>query len=238
MVLRLHHLVTGNPRSANLVQRIERAKNAKAMELSETLDLARSGNREAALALVRTNEGKRYMDELREDLGSLLSDWENVGMVAVRDVNQRTLVAAAALAIIAVLVCCLLVYTLLIQRRAFARVRVYTDMVSRRASKDVLTGLPNRPAPAHCYRSTFFRSGGGHSSRRAALHGHRWPQGSKRFPRPQRWRRRSQGARTGSSGRDQARRRANANRRGRICPPGGRLQGRCSAGGIGRASSR
>ncbi|WP_244158392.1 diguanylate cyclase [Caballeronia fortuita] len=143
-VLRLHQLVANDPQSALLVRRIEHAKNQKVMEVLRTLELARSGNRESSLAIVRTDEGKRYMDALREDLGVLLANWRQVRRAAVQDVNRRVVLGAAALAVIAVLVCCLLIYTLFIQRRAFARVHAYTTLLNRQASKDVLTGLPNR----------------------------------------------------------------------------------------------
>ncbi|SAL84761.1 diguanylate cyclase/phosphodiesterase with PAS/PAC sensor(s) [Caballeronia arvi] len=144
MVLRLHQLVANDPQSALLVRRIEHAKNLKVMEVSRTLELARSGDREGSLELMRTGEGKRYMDALREDLGVLLGNWRQVRRAAVQDVDRRVILGAGALAFIAVLVCCLLIYTLFIQRRAFARVHAYTALLNRQASKDVLTGLPNR----------------------------------------------------------------------------------------------
>ncbi|WP_268811228.1 GGDEF domain-containing protein [Caballeronia arvi] len=84
------------------------------------------------------------MDALREDLGVLLGNWRQVRRAAVQDVDRRVILGAGALAFIAVLVCCLLIYTLFIQRRAFARVHAYTALLNRQASKDVLTGLPNR----------------------------------------------------------------------------------------------
>jgi diguanylate cyclase (GGDEF)-like protein len=51
---------------------------------------------------------------------------------------------AAALAVVAVLVCCLMVYTLFIQRRAFAKVHAYSAALDREAAHDPLTGLSNR----------------------------------------------------------------------------------------------
>jgi diguanylate cyclase (GGDEF)-like protein len=143
-VSQLRELVGNDPQSTALVARIDREKHDKVMEIGRTLDLAGNGKRDAALTLVRTNEGKRYMDALRDDLGVLMSKSREVRRVAVLDVDRRVVLAATALAFIAVLVCCLLVYTLFIQRRAFARVHAYTDVVNRRASLDTLTGLPNR----------------------------------------------------------------------------------------------
>jgi diguanylate cyclase (GGDEF)-like protein len=45
---------------------------------------------------------------------------------------------------ISLLVCCLLLYTLFIQRRAFARVRADAVTLDHAATHDVLTDLPNR----------------------------------------------------------------------------------------------
>ncbi|MCG7403032.1 diguanylate cyclase [Caballeronia zhejiangensis] len=143
-VLRLHGLVADDETSATIVRRIEHIKNDKVREVSRTLDLARIGNRDEALALVQTGEGKHYMDALRADLGALLDQWREIRRTAVRDVDRRVLLGAATLSVLAVLVCALLIYTLFIQRRAFARVHTYTKHLTRRASTDALTGLPNR----------------------------------------------------------------------------------------------
>ncbi|WP_229515378.1 CHASE3 domain-containing protein [Paraburkholderia terrae] len=71
-VLRLHQVVASDEKSVELVHRIEHAKTDKVSELARTIELARSGNRDGAVALVRSNEGKRYMDALRQDIGVLL----------------------------------------------------------------------------------------------------------------------------------------------------------------------
>jgi diguanylate cyclase (GGDEF)-like protein len=51
---------------------------------------------------------------------------------------------SAALVAIAVLVCCLMGYTVYVQRRAFARVHAYSNALNQQAAQDTLTGLPNR----------------------------------------------------------------------------------------------
>jgi diguanylate cyclase len=113
-------------------------------ELARTIQLARSGNRAAAIALVQTNEGRRYMESLRTDLGRLLDDWREKRRVATHDAHIRLVYGAAALAVVAVLVCCLMVYILFIQRRAFAKVHAYSAALDREAAHDPLTGLSNR----------------------------------------------------------------------------------------------
>jgi diguanylate cyclase (GGDEF)-like protein len=142
--LRLQQAVTGDEKSLELVRRIEHAKTAKVTELARSIELARSGNRAAAIALVQTNEGKRYMESLRSDLGQLLNDWREKRRVAARDAHVRLVYGTAALAVVAVLVCCLLVYTLFIQRCAFAKIHAHSAALDREAAHDPLTGLPNR----------------------------------------------------------------------------------------------
>ncbi|WP_027801059.1 diguanylate cyclase domain-containing protein [Paraburkholderia dilworthii] len=143
-VLRLQQVASSDERSIELVRRLEHAKTDKVTELARTIELARSGNRAAAIALVQTNEGKQYMDALREDLGLLLNDWRERRSVATQDAHQRLVFGSAALVAIAVLVCCLMVYTVYIQRRAFARVHAYSNALDQQAAQDILTELPNR----------------------------------------------------------------------------------------------
>ncbi|MFL9913658.1 diguanylate cyclase domain-containing protein [Paraburkholderia sp. RL17-337-BIB-A] len=143
-VLHLQQVVSNDEKSLELVRRIEHAKTAKVTELARSVELARSGNRAAAIALVQTSEGKRYMDGLRRDLGQLLNDWREKRRVATRDAHVRLVYGTAALAVVAVLVCCLLVYTLFIQRRAFAKIHSYSAALDREAAHDPLTDLPNR----------------------------------------------------------------------------------------------
>ena len=143
-VLHLQQVVANDEKSLEMVRGIEHAKTAKVTELARSIELARSGNRAAAIALVQTNEGKRYMDSLRSDLGQLLNDWREKRRVATRDAHVRLVYGTAALAVVAVLVCSLLVYTLFIQRRAFAKIHAHSAALDREAAHDPLTGLPNR----------------------------------------------------------------------------------------------
>ncbi|WP_207000841.1 GGDEF domain-containing protein [Trinickia mobilis] len=143
-VLRLQQVVVGDEHSLELVRRIEHTKNDKVTELARTIELVRVGNRPAAIALVQTNEGKQDMDSLRGDLNQLLADWRAKRGAATRDAHERLVFGTAALAVVALLTCCLMVYTLFIQRRAFARVHAYSAVLDQQAAQDSLTGLPNR----------------------------------------------------------------------------------------------
>ncbi|MBO7819322.1 diguanylate cyclase domain-containing protein [Burkholderia pseudomallei] len=143
-VLRLQQLVGDDALSGELLRRIEHAKTGKVTELARTIELARSGHRDAALALVQTDEGKRYMDALRQDIGRLLDEWRQRRRVATQDAHERLVFGTAALTVAAVLVCCLMVYALFVQRRAFANIRAWSAALDQQAAQDALTGLPNR----------------------------------------------------------------------------------------------
>ncbi|MEX3929300.1 diguanylate cyclase [Paraburkholderia sp. BR10936] len=143
-LLRLKQIVGVDPDSLEVVRRIEQVKTEKVAELTRTVELARAGQRRAAIALVQTDEGRRYMDTLRLDLGQLLDVWRQRRRSATRDAQERIQLETAALAVTAVLVCALMLYALFVQRRAFARMRAWSDVLDRQAAQDPLTGLPNR----------------------------------------------------------------------------------------------
>jgi diguanylate cyclase (GGDEF)-like protein len=143
-LVRLQQVVGADEESVDLVRRIAHAKTDKVTELARTVELARSGNSSAAIALVQTNEGKRYMDALHAYFGELMTDWRARRAKATQDAHSRLAFGTGALVALALLVCALLVYTLRIQRRAFAKVRAYSATLDHEATHDPLTGLPNR----------------------------------------------------------------------------------------------
>ncbi|MEA3121702.1 MAG: diguanylate cyclase [Paraburkholderia sp.] len=143
-MLRLQRVAQGDARSREIMLRVERMEAAKMAEIGRTVVLARSGNRDAAIALVKTNEGRLYMESLRQDLGLLLSDWRQRRTQATEDAHERLVLVAAVLAVFAVLVGFLMVYAIFVQRRAFAKIHAWSQEADRRASHDALTGLPNR----------------------------------------------------------------------------------------------
>ena len=143
-MLRLHQAVASDPDSVDLVRKIERSKSEKVMEMARTIALAESGNREGALAFVRTDQGKRVMDTLRRDMDILLDRWRYRRKVATQDAHTRVISESAALAAIAALVCGLIGYAGFVQRRAFASARAASMLLSEQATHDSLTDLPNR----------------------------------------------------------------------------------------------
>jgi len=145
-ILQLQRVVSNDERSIDTVRRIEHTKNDKVNELSRTIDYVRNGERQRALALVETGQGKAFMDALRDDFSKLTDDWRARRERAAADVHRRVVFGATALCVLAVFTVGLLVYAMFVQRRAFARVSAYSEAMDRAAGEDPLTNLPNRRA--------------------------------------------------------------------------------------------
>ncbi len=140
----LYEVVAGDAASIEIVGRIDALQRTKLAELTRTIDLARSGDRTGAIALVQTDEGKREMDRLRAEFAKLSQRWQARQQGAASDARQRVVFGAGALAVVAIFIGGLLAYALLIQRRAFASITAYSQAMDREAALDSLTGLPNR----------------------------------------------------------------------------------------------
>ncbi|MCG6154605.1 PAS domain S-box protein [Rubinisphaera margarita] len=68
---KLEELLHENETPLGRLPDLNRAVQAKLDELRETIDLAKDGDREAALVIVQSDVGKRLMDEIRTILGSM-----------------------------------------------------------------------------------------------------------------------------------------------------------------------
>ena len=62
----LRQIVKDNPNQQNYVQTLEPLVNQKLAELDSTIRLKQNGQSAAALKVVKTNEGKRLMDQIRD----------------------------------------------------------------------------------------------------------------------------------------------------------------------------
>lgn len=140
----LYLLAGADSASMQIVRRIDGLRQTKLAELARTVDLARNGDRREAIALVQTDEGKREMDRLRAGFAQLSELWQARQHRAAADARRRVIFGAGALAAVASFVGALLAYALVVQRRAFANIRAYSEAMDREAALDSLTGLPNR----------------------------------------------------------------------------------------------
>jgi diguanylate cyclase len=140
----LDRMLDGYPHSLEIMRRIEPRLDSKLSELARTIDLWRNGDRDKAIALVKSDEGKREMENLRSELDSLRTLWQARRHAAADDARSRVVFGAAALGVLAVFVGGLLAYALIVQQRAFANISAYSQAMDREAGSDLLTGLPNR----------------------------------------------------------------------------------------------
>lgn len=62
---------TGDPQNDDRLRNITELANTKMIELDQTVRFARNGNLDAAIILVRSNNGKDTMDQLRQQLAAL-----------------------------------------------------------------------------------------------------------------------------------------------------------------------
>ena len=103
---------------AAAIERMRALATAKLDELARTIDLTREGRRDEALALVRTDEGKRLMDAFRDEVASLEDEEQLIlsgALVRAEIVEARAL---PILAILALSVVGLLMLGLWLERRA------------------------------------------------------------------------------------------------------------------------
>ena len=70
---RLRTLLAADPSALGSIDGLQRLLHDKLAELARTIDLARSGQHEEALALVRTDAGKNLMDEARTIFSGLIA---------------------------------------------------------------------------------------------------------------------------------------------------------------------
>ncbi|MGN6316344.1 diguanylate cyclase domain-containing protein [Trinickia sp.] len=143
-IRQLQQTLDGDPASMTIVRRIDELQREKLAELSLTIDLSRGGDWREAIALVKTDEGKRQMDKLRGEFDSLRGLWEARRHAALDDARSRLVFGTGALAVVAIFVGGLLAYGLVVQQRAFANISAYSEAMNREAGCDPLTGLPNR----------------------------------------------------------------------------------------------
>lgn len=123
---------------------IRRLMAEKFDELSTTVQLERSGRHESALSIVRTNAGKETMDELRQRIARLIAECDASRTTALRDETFRIGVTGAAFGGLCLAVIALLVFALVMQKKAFTGVARGAERMARAAFRDPLTGLPNR----------------------------------------------------------------------------------------------
>ena len=137
-------LYRGDGGSEAAVGEIRDLTHEKQAELAQTIDLARGGQRDAAMQIVRGNRGKEIMQQLDDKLLSLVAQQRAVRTGYLQQARQTLrllyLLGATAGILILVLVA-IAVRTLSI---SIARLNDAQKAEEYNAMHDQLTGLPNR----------------------------------------------------------------------------------------------
>lgn len=130
--------------SSATVAEIRDLTHEKQAELAQTVDLARKGQLDAALQVVRGNRGKAIMEQLDEKLLSLVAQQRAVRTGYLQQA-QRTLrllyLLAAAVGVLILVLVAVAVRTLSV---SIARLNDAQKAEEYNAMHDQLTGLPNR----------------------------------------------------------------------------------------------
>jgi len=123
-IVRLDAASLTTPERMNRIGRIRQLAGAKLGELSHTIALRRSGQAEAALQTVRTDQGKQAMDETRAEVNALQSATEAALTQARIDIRAAAWAGVVGLSTLA---CMLLGGVVWAQRRArrYVSARLY-----------------------------------------------------------------------------------------------------------------
>ena len=117
--------------SVDELQSLRGLVTVKLEELARSIELQRSGHRDEAIALVRSNAGKSAMDAIRALIGErVLVEQRNVErlMALERDARQATLRSSISVSVLAVL--------LMMRARLRGTARLRTPAAQRRAAGD------------------------------------------------------------------------------------------------------
>lgn len=131
---------------ADDIARIEQLAELKMTELSETIALRRLAGAEAARQRVMDNQGRRYMDELRERISSLEGSVSDELQTLHESTDVRSQVAIWGGSAVALLMLGLLGLTYLDLRRDLREREELLKRLAFESQHDALTQLPNRRA--------------------------------------------------------------------------------------------
>jgi PAS domain S-box-containing protein len=104
--------------------------SAKMEEIARTLELQRSGDHQAALELVLTDEGRRLMEQIASKVNSVESAQAAVFETRLRDLSRARARAAASIVAVRFLTIGLVVTLVLVVRRETKRVRLSEERLA------------------------------------------------------------------------------------------------------------
>jgi len=141
----LDRLVADNPTQQDAVRRLRQFTADKLLELRSTVDLRRSGNTEAALAVINSDSGQNLMDEVSA-LVRAMEGAEDLKLQQ-RQARERTygLLLEIGAGVAFLLICASAVFGALFVRRAFSEIAAtHRQLVA--SNQELLTQISRREA--------------------------------------------------------------------------------------------
>ena len=141
----LDRLVADNPTQQDAVRRLRQFTADKLLELRSTVDLRRSGNTEAALAVINSDSGQNLMDEVSA-LVRAMEGAEDLKLQQ-RQARERTygLLLEIGAGVAFLLICASAVFGALFVRRAFGEIAAtHRQLVA--SNQELLTQISRREA--------------------------------------------------------------------------------------------
>lgn len=136
LLAQLHQLTTDNPAQEQRLARLDKLVNGKLSEFANTISLARGGDVDRAIATVRTDVGKHYMDAIRQSLSVITAKEER--LLTERQLRERTatrrlqlMLALLGLAVLALILALMVSFirraTFTARQEGDARFRILAD---------------------------------------------------------------------------------------------------------------
>lgn len=124
----LTQLTSDNPQQLSKIKQLSTASSKKLSELKRTIELGRTQGFDAAVAVVKSNQGKNAMDEIREIIGDMIKIENDHLMDRTVKLEQDTaLVSIVSLFFSSFAIMALVVLAFLLQRFLRARQQAETE---------------------------------------------------------------------------------------------------------------
>lgn len=141
----VHSLAPSQGISATDLAKLDRAIKKKIGELQLTINLRRRGNTLAAMALVNSNEGERYMMQIRA-LVSQFKEQQSRTLGSMMERQQKSQLELEIVLVTGVLIGFLLVYTAYRLNRAYVRERDFVELEIRAMNESLDVRVKGRTA--------------------------------------------------------------------------------------------
>jgi diguanylate cyclase len=143
-LINARRLYTDDPSVLSRLSTLETLRQRKIAELADGIRLHASVGQHAALVLIRSGVGRRYMNEMQAILNAELGAAHARHTTVNKQIADKIHFLRYLLAALSATGVTIIGYVFIQLRRAFKVNAELTDLLNEQATHDVLTGLPNR----------------------------------------------------------------------------------------------